>query len=281
MRVALVAAQGIGDGLILMVLAHHLTQLGHKVTLLSTPLVQLRGWFPGKEIIPFPDPDETFLNYDRVIAMDHSCAYKRPLPHLISLPEGSFNKRLTLAKNLSLFAKQEFGFEDSSLNNGLVPPRPHTKLRFPNRLVLHPTSRDPKKDWEKTKFLKLAQKLLKKGYEVSFCLAPEERFAWEPLLKQTKIQLPHFESLSDLAQYLFESRALIGNDSGPAHLASNLGIDTLSLFARKSTARFWRPAWGKNRIITPLPFAIGAPMKQRLWNQLLPVWKVLRSIHYK
>ncbi len=49
-KVAIICANGLGDGLIYMVLAHNLQKAGYSVTTFSSPLVGLKEWFPSKMI---------------------------------------------------------------------------------------------------------------------------------------------------------------------------------------------------------------------------------------
>jgi len=45
------------------------------------------------------------------------------------------------------------------------------------------------------------------------------------------------EAISDLANFLGQARAVIGNDTGPLHLAAAANVPTLGLFGPTSGAR--------------------------------------------
>ena len=80
------------------------------------------------------------------------------------------------------------------------------------------------------------------SHDVQFVIAPHERERWRDLAA-LDIAAPHFANLHELACCVYESGWFIGNDSGIGHLASNLGIPSLSLFRRRRVAERWRPAW--------------------------------------
>jgi ADP-heptose:LPS heptosyltransferase len=60
--------------------------------------------------------------------------------------------------------------------------------------------------------------------------------------------LPRNLSLRELAQYLRQCRAFVGNDSGITHLAAYLGCPTVALFG-PTDPRMWGPLGRRSRII--------------------------------
>ncbi|MFM0627038.1 glycosyltransferase family 9 protein [Paraburkholderia xenovorans] len=86
-----------------------------------------------------------------------------------------------------------------------------------------------------------------------------------------------FAQLGDVAARVAESGWFIGNDSGLGHLASALGVPTLSLFMRRGLARTWRPAWGRGLLVLPRNLFVSAYLKERYWKFALTVQRVLRS----
>ena len=91
-----------------------------------------------------------------------------------------------------------------------------------------------------------------------------------PALKHTAQQ---FASLSEVSGFICESGYMLGSDSGIAHLASNLGLPTLSVFGVCSSynRNLWRPGWGKNHLLKPsLPLPA-------VWKHLLSVNQVCRA----
>ena len=84
-------------------------------------------------------------------------------------------------------------------------------------------------------------------------------------------------SLDALAQLIYESGWFIGNDSGIGHLASNLGIPTVSLIHRRKTMLRWRPDWAPGEALLPwMPLLLHA-LKERGWKYFISVNQVLKA----
>jgi hypothetical protein len=279
-------AKGLGDGLISMVFSHNFAKSGHIVTTFSTPLSQLRRWFEGSRIHPHPSPDKIetlFNNFDLIISQDHSCLSEH-LEHtdlhknkLVVANNKLLNKKESLVDNFARLCKEYFCLPHYEKKNGITPPSHLTYRSHPTRVVLHPFSTSPKREWPLENFLTLAQKLKRRGFSPAFTTSPQER---ELLLKRypeaEEFHTPYFDSLDEMACFLYESSYFIGNNSGPGHLASNFDLPTLSLFARKSYAKLWRPSFTSAEVVTPLPFVFGARNKEKSLQTLLPVTRVLR-----
>lgn len=277
---AVVCAQGLGDGLLSMVLAHNLTLSGIETILFSTPLCGLKRWFPGRAILPFPSPDalyDTLSPFDMVLAADHSLVKEGHCfnNQLIILKEDSFDKHMSLVDNLSHVCKNRLSLPCFFRNNGITPPSVARHRYALNRVIIHPMSTTIKRTWPAEKFLLLYQELEKLGYEPFLCVSPQEAIEWRKLIKKENLRT--FEQLSDLALFIYESGYLVGNNSGLGHLASSLHVPTLSLFAKKSYARLWRPHFGPGMVVTPpaiLPFG---RLRQKYWKALLSVGRVTRA----
>lgn len=266
-KLAVVAARGLGDGLLSLILSENFRQSGHSVTTFSTILCQMADWFPSHTIAPFNEFEER--NFDHIFAADHSMIRKSSEKVTI-LYESQFNKKQSMVENLSAFARR---YETKgSTQTGLVSPDGLHHRLHQNRVVLHPMSSDSKKNWLPKRFRALSKKLKKLGYEPIFCVSPEEKSFWP--------EAKSFDSISSLAAFIYESGYLIGNDSGLGHLASLLQIPTLSIFARKSYSRLWRPGWGHVEVVTPPIPLIGAPMKQRYWKNILTTQCVKNNFKY-
>jgi heptosyltransferase III len=276
-KFALVCARGLGDALLSMILAHNLQLSGKRVTTFSSILCELKDWFCGFHILPYPSPEQlftTFASFDTLIAADHSlvteqCQFGN---QLIFLKESAFNKRCTMVENLQGVCTEKLLLPFAVSKNGITPLKSLSYRAHPNRVLLHPTSSDTKKNWPSEKFAALATLLEKEGYQPYFCVSPAERQIWKTSVASE--QLPHFPTVSHLASFVYESGYLIGNDSGIGHLASALNIPTLSLFARKSYSRLWRPGWGPGTVAAPPNILWGCRMKQKYWKTLLSVGRV-------
>ncbi len=294
-QAAILCGSGIGDGLLMMVAAHHLKKKGYAPTIFHHHHKELAPLFEGYTFAPHPaNLEETLKAFDRVIVENDNskAAWElfdlRDVKKLTNLTfffptpcrrmvEGDFlfDPKKPIASNLSA-ACQKTLKTDNSKENDLSIPKEKTFRKHPKRIVIHPTSNDPKRNWEKEQFLALAARLENKGYTVSFCVGPNEKKGWEG------VDLPSFKNLQEVAAYIYESGFLIGNDSGIGHLASNLGIPTLTISGNPKRVRLWRPDWAIGKVVTlpfPLPNFKGINMRVREnhWQRFISVGKVFKT----
>lgn len=281
-KIALVSALGLGDGLLSMTIVNNLKRHGYDVTIFNDHLLQLRQWFPGQSIEPFPDisrAEQLFKSYDKIISTDAVPLFnvKNKLGdkyHIFYRNE--FDKSKSVILNILDKCQTLFPMQNITLNNEIVIPKDLQHRKFLSRVIIHPMSSNPKKNWPAEKFMRLAEKLAEKKFAPVFIVSPSERPEWEVLVKN-KFPLPLFSNLDLLARFVYESGYMIGNDSGIGHLASNLGVPTVTLYARKSVANLWRPIWTKNIVVTPAITLPSGSLRMKYWKQLLTVKKVLRS----
>lgn len=280
-KIALVSAAGVGDGLLTLVLANNLQQNGYSVVTFSSHMTQLRDWFPQQNIEAFPSLENAknvLSNFDKVFSTDGAFTFniKEKIPNYHVFIERELNKNQTMLQNFADICKNIFQLETVTVSNNIIPPKPLTHRKYKSRVLIHPMSTKENKNWSAHKFIKLARKLKKFGYEPIFAVSPAEQVMWVEILKN-EFPLPVFKTLSELAEFIYESGYLIGNDSGNGHLASNLDIPTLSIFARQTTAKLWRPGWGKNLVVTSTFSLPGARVQTKYWQKLLTVRKVTRG----
>lgn len=281
-KIAIIPGAGLGDALLCSVLANNLAIAGHHVTLISKLLSPTQSWFVHFFIKPLSDPQHDLKNFDLLIFQDRApLLATNPYPQKsLVLDESRLNKKQSLVKNFQDISKK--------LTNKLAYIRPELKIpsylkaqSYEKRILIHPTSTSDKKNWLKRRFLKLCQQLKDRGYEPKIIVAPNERAHWK---EAEAFLAPNFEQLHDLFCYVYESAALIGNDSGLGHLAALLGLPTLSLFARRSHSLLWRPSWppsrGSHRVITPLIPLPGSKLKVRYWKYLLFNFQILHQLRY-
>lgn len=107
----------------------------------------------------------------------------------------------------------------------------------PKRILIFPGSGHPSKCWPLEKYKQLSQWLSENSYEVIFVLGPAEI--------ERKIKVQNFKhilclSLEDLQGHLLKADFVIGNDSGPLHLAGYFNLPGLSLFGPTSPCQ-WGP----------------------------------------
>lgn len=291
MKIAVFSCAGLGDCLLTLILSHNLASQGHEVVTFHPFMSQMQSWFPSLAIRPFPPKleefDRFFILYERSAWMSEvlqSCLThyreKTTVLNPIATPntdypyweEGRFDGNQTFADNLVTFCQNILGIEGAIKNNGITLPPGLQPRKFTRRVVIHPTSSRPGKNWPRVKFLRLAEKLSAKGYEPVFIVSPQERAQWP--------EAPAFSSLDEMARFVCESGSMIGNDSGIGHLASSLGVPTVSLFKNERTAHFWRPAFAPGEICLPqgwLPNIKGFRWRDQYWHWGLSVRHVLRT----
>ena len=97
------------------------------------------------------------------------------------------------------------------------------------------------KQWNLKRFIKLAEKLNQVGWDAKLLLPFTEAFKIQNTIDHYSDLFILTSTVDELARYLYESGYFIGNDSGPGHLASNLGIPVLTTVIKKVTV--WRADW--------------------------------------
>ena len=135
-----------------------------------------------------------------------------------------------------------------------VPISPPDNLSFrrnAQRIILSPDSANPeKKDWSPEGFLRLATILKKNGYAPNFVVAPSRHEEWNTRVG-AQFPVPRFDDIGTLAAFIYESGALIANDSGNGHLASFLGVPVVTIYRKNNRHFHWRPDWGPCQVVGP------------------------------
>lgn len=298
MRCAVFSCLGLGDGLIALVLANNLHLNGKKVTTFHPFLENLQEWFPHLPVRSFPSQtdlaavlkgfDHFFLIYEKSPWMQsilthcqRHCLKSTTILNPIATAnrdylyweQGRFNGTRSFAENLYAFCKDVLKFTVVTKSNGIVLPDHVQPRRFKNRIIFHPTSSRAGKNWSREKYLKLATQLSMQGFHPSFLLTQEERQGWE----LDGLDVPVFTELSKMAAFICESGYMIGNDSGIGHLASCLGLPTVTICRSEQSGRFWRPAWAPGKLITPfqwIPNLKGFRLRDRYWKTWISVRRV-------
>lgn len=109
-------------------------------------------------------------------------------------------------------------------------------------IVIHPGGGGVRKQWPIERFAELGALLVARGFPVRFALGPVEieRFpGWAELLSATA-PVDRCLTMESLVRCLGDARLLVGNDSGPGHVAAALGVPTVTLFG-PTQASVWRP----------------------------------------
>lgn len=302
-KAAVLCAQGIGDGLLMMIAASNLKKEGYAVTVFHNTPDLLALLFGSTTFLPYPALEEweaVLQEFDLVLVENDNSARvwhlfglrdQKKLSQLTFLfptpcikytsTDFLFDPKLPVASNIAEGCRQILKQKERSKDNGILLPKDKVHRRFPKRVVIHPTSNDPKRNWHPPQFIKLAKKLEKAGYSVSFSVGPHERSDWL-FVEDLGYSLPKFQTLRDVADYLYESGFLIGNDSGIGHLASNLNIPTLTISGNPKRVRLWRPDWATGEVVTipfPLPNFKGIHFTPRthFWQHFIPVGRTLKA----
>ncbi|CAG9258266.1 Glycosyltransferase family 9 (Heptosyltransferase) [Paraburkholderia unamae] len=264
----------IGDSLIGLVLVNNLVRNGYRPVVFGWVAEQLEAWFPGLTV---GYPSAYAGAFDTVIELrptDFGPMLSRSgnTVCLADLPEYGGSKHMI--DRIADIAANVFDLRHVTHSNGLVVPASVQRGRCANRVVIHPTGSHPEKMWSREKFLALADELKRAHLHPTFLVAPGEIATWrQATLRDHEVH--SLARLEDVAAWIAESAWFIGNDSGPGHLASSIGVPTLTLFMRRGLARTWRPGWGPGDIVLPpnvIPFG---NLKERLWKQLLSVSRVM------
>jgi heptosyltransferase III len=299
-KAAVLPALGIGDALLMMIASHQLQKSGYAVTTFHHGLPELSSWFPNHNIQPALSDDRllnTLSEYDLIIVEnDNSPRIKQLLnllrPRLsvfyptylstkhapLSSNDAVFDSQLPMADNIAR-AVQTFTTLPLSKENGLTPLPSLTHRHKGNEVLIHPTSRDAKKNWSRSGFCAIALALKKRGLTPFICVSPSEALDWK-WVEEMGISLICPKTLSDLAALVFESGSVIGNDSLTGHLASNLGVPTLIIANDKKRMQLWRPGWHEAELIFPpsfLPNWKCLRLKENYWQRFVTNRAVLRG----
>ncbi|WP_322052011.1 glycosyltransferase family 9 protein [Paraburkholderia bannensis] len=281
-RVAVVLSPALGDSLLMMIVVRNLRANGVAVTAFGRNAIALAQWFPDLDIQPdlTRDTAQAILpRYERVIAMRRDGPIADPalqLPEVVLLePACRARSSKSMAERLMQFCRDELGLAQAGKSNGMSAPGVFEHRRHRTRIAIHPTASTRDKCWLPSRFLRLALKLRKLGFDPQFVVAPQEREAWA-FVESHGIALPELGSLENVAAWLYESGWFIGNDSGIGHLASCLEVPTLSLFMRRGLARTWQPGWGTGRVVIG-GYLPTARLRERYWKYTLSVARVARA----
>lgn len=281
-HIAVVAGGGIGDGLIFMTLANQLVKNGKNVVFYNAAILDLAPWFPHVMIKAFPQKDkimEEFSRFDWVIGQAHSILDDPSiyLDNSYVLKKKYLNREKSFVEALAEFSKNTLGLSDVDTNNGMIVQDKELIFRkYKRRVLIHPESHAEQKNWPPLKFMKFAEKIKSDGWDPVFIVSPLEGKKWEQIINH-RFDMPVFSTLMELGRYMQESGCLVGNDSGIGHLASNIGIPTLSIFAFKGTSKFWRPGWKENYVVFPFIRNTSKAYRNRWWKNWLTVRRVYKN----
>ncbi len=113
-------------------------------------------------------------------------------------------------------------------------------------VILHPGARRPYKSWPPARFARLADRIIARtGVQVAFSGGPGDRATIRDISKQMAhpaVDLGGVLSLEELPALIRQAVCLVGNDSGPIHIATAVNTPAIALFGPTEPA-----VWGPRR----------------------------------
>jgi hypothetical protein len=275
---AFVMSPRLGDALIAMVIVNNLQRNGYQITVFSQHLWALKNWFADFNILPFPTDSKAFIPFDKLLhvypvdVLFEEVLTKEKIIILDHHPE--YRRCISMVDLQVFFCEHIFNLQNVVRYNGIKAPYPLEKNN--QRVIIHPTASHQSKCWLPARFIELAQGLKQRNFQVVFVAAPFEvaHLTW---IQQNNFELFIPESLDHLAALLISSRICIGNDSGICHLASCLGIPTITLHQRRKNKIRWHPDWALNIGILPRFPLFVKTWKEKYWKYLISSKQVLKA----
>lgn len=300
-KAAVFSHNGLGDGVNTFVLSNNLQLNGWRVDTYHNMMGSMQNWFPHLNILPYPelhDLPRILSEYEWFFVVQNDTnpftlqlveEGKRRFPDRVKViylypskkivnevyySDCLVDPKLSIAENLRFFCEKILHLPKITRSNGFIPPSHLVLRKHPKRVVIHPTSARATRNWPKEKFIELAKHLKEMGYQPVF--VPGTKEGWEGI----GVEIALFPTLDLLARFIYESGFLIGNDSGLGHLASALGVPTLTLCRRKTWANMWAPSFQKGIVVTPSSWILnirGLRLRDRYWKQFISVAKVKKN----
>lgn len=272
-KIAVVSPQTLGDGYLLLIAANNFACQGYHVNFYHEKLKPLASWLPNIHFCSFPLKSD----YDLILIESNNTefiqnlickhrdnaviiypSYKKDKHLSLASRDYICDKKQTMADNILSFC-QKLLPSPCHKNIGLQIPLDYQHRKNPKRVIIHPFSTDPRKNWFLKKFHKLATKLSKAGYEVVF---PDIR-----------------RPLTDFMRLVYESGYVIGNDSMAGHMASLLDIPYM-VIAASTNIPLWSPGWHPGLVLTPSKFLLnckGLRLKTNHWQHFISVSSAFKS----
>jgi hypothetical protein len=274
-RALLLPAPAIGDGVLALPLARTLLRAGVDVVLHHDALLALAAGLPGLDIEARPKPLSglAHASFDALFVGGPWPFEDRDAgaEHVLHLQKAEWDRESGYIPNLRRLSEAAFGVQWGPPNCGFS-----LEHAFPRaargRVVLQPFSASPSKDWSPKRTHLLGQRLRSEGVDVRVVVAPPDLERWHGTA-QGDLPITVSPDLYEVARVLASADVFVGPDSGLGHLASALGVMTVSLFRRASSARFWRPAFSPGRIVLA-PLRLPGKHGSRHWAKLVSVGRV-------
>jgi len=121
-----------------------------------------------------------------------------------------------------------------------IPPREELNLASGSRgrvVMVHSGAGQPVRIWPIQRYAGLVRRLREQNYIVRVVSNPENLAEWR---REGEMEVAAPTTLTALLNLMSDVGALIGNDSGPGHMAAFLGIPTFTLFG-PMISEWWLP----------------------------------------
>lgn len=115
------------------------------------------------------------------------------------------------------------------------------------RVIVHPAAGDPAKCWPLENFRRVCETLAAAGCEVLLVGSAAERAAAEELARGSRSRVRNLcgqTTVRQLAALIATAQLVVGNDSGPAHIAATQDVPIVMLWSETNQPEEWGP-WGR------------------------------------
>ncbi|MCC6680805.1 MAG: glycosyltransferase family 9 protein [Phycisphaeraceae bacterium] len=116
-------------------------------------------------------------------------------------------------------------------------------------VLIHPGSGSPRKNWPRRRYAELIKRLHDAGQAVRVVVGEVEAEQWTAG-DLSRLGAERLRSLDELVAAMRQASCYVGNDSGPTHLAAQLGLPTLALFGPTSP-EVWAPVGPAVTVLAP------------------------------
>lgn len=309
LKVAIIPPAALGDVTIYLRMAWVFHAAGAQVCFHSSVLYSAREYFPWLRIEPSHDlaleqvasDNELVISYVNylsaagerqaaLLARDN-IAYvtAKKLPRALSLDGRAVTVRgrvfdgasrplclqsragLNMVEWVDAYLAEVFGLSAAAPVAVLLPEPAAASAA---RVVIFPTTPQPKKNYSATGFRLLAKALAGRGWCVEFVGMPAELPALTAQYQGFAVRT--FADIKALMGYLSGCAAVISNDSGGGHLGSLMGCRTFTI-TRKSPRFVWRPGFNeRNQVLAPLTsFKL---LGRYIWRPFVPLWQIRAAL---
>ncbi|MET4692687.1 glycosyltransferase family 9 protein [Endozoicomonas lisbonensis] len=310
MKAAIFPISTLGDGLIFTILAQGLSNSGFETTLFSSTLSELGSIlkdFNTKDCDQLEKIDFFLESCDLIICDPHNAEINSLLSTKENFlkktvwvtctrcPEKYLEKKVHLHNfkfaSGALYNKEHSGcnmvqhavnFCKNSWNLSEIKSTPNIEIlknykfqRNKNRVCIFPYTPEKEKTYHICGFEKIALELKKNAADPVFIGTKKQLTKFRENRNTCTIPFISFESIFELAIYIYESGFVIANDSGGGHLASLLNIPTVTIHKKNNSFK-WKPGWRKSYIVTPI-----ITLKffgQRIWSPFIPKKKIINHV---